>query len=176
MLVQLDYLLEELCRATGFGYAEVWQRAHRKKEHAGGHGLLSEGRSSLDMRGSMDAVRGFFERRINIISRRSSQDVRRSFADSRRYTGPGILKRRESASNLIASISDEDMHGEDEERLRARALLQDKPGILSQCWNLLYGGKGGQSSAQVSRYEASTHRGRRYSRDDDHADHGFDER
>ena len=53
--------------------------------------VAHQGRASFDTRGSMEAVRGFFERRTNILSRRSSLDSRRSLADSHRYTGPGSL-------------------------------------------------------------------------------------
>jgi hypothetical protein len=95
---QVDFLLEELCRATGFGYAEIWQRTHRKGKHVAEGKFKTSfdmGRASEDKRdeslidkmrrSSMDVVKGFLERRISILSRRSSQDVRRSVdATSRR--------------------------------------------------------------------------------------------
>ena len=88
---QIDFVLGGLCRSTGFGYAEVWQRAHVRAND----GMVSEGgaKHSVDLarmsterrrRSSLDVVMDFFERRVNVLVRRSSQDTRRSADVARR--------------------------------------------------------------------------------------------
>ncbi len=158
---QLDYLLEELCRATGFGYAEVWLR-HRK---AAGAQSWSEGRMSSDpARSSMDAVRNFINRRVNVLSRRSSQDLRQSVEASRRNLSStqsraarplgGSSQSRpwhELANIDIGNIAEEDDENDaddtDDVRMRARRQFADTP-LLARCWP--WGGHEGMRHVSAS--------------------------
>ena len=148
---QLDYLLEELCCATGFGYAEVWIR-HRK---GGGAQSWSEGRLSSDLppaRSSLDVVRNFINRRVNVLSRRSSQDMRHSVEASRSRPNLSPTQSRvprplggwsqarpwhELANMDIGNIAQDDDENDaddaDDERMRERPQFADKP-LLSRCW------------------------------------------
>ena len=140
---QIDFVLEELCRSTGFGYAEVWQRAHVRAND----GMVSEGgaKHSVDLarmsqerrrRSSLDVVMDFFERRVNVLVRRSSQDTRRSADVARRVqhqllqAGAGVGGKGPGTGSMSSSVLHEvvveDEDGDDEaERLRSRNALRD---------------------------------------------------